>query len=120
MDTSKFFIEQIRSRYHEPTTTEFENETGPISIEPHARSLNSRSFHSDLIRLFIDQRISKSEPISLNEILSEIERNILVSALSQFNGNQKMAAEYLGIKYTTLHEKVKKYNIRFQKTPVLG
>jgi len=24
----------------------------------------------------------------------------------------------LGLKYTTLHEKIKKYNIRFQKEPI--
>ena len=28
------------------------------------------------------------------------------------------AAKFLGIKYTTLHEKVKKYNIKFSKNPV--
>jgi DNA-binding protein Fis len=33
-------------------------------------------------------------------------------------GNQKQAAMAMGIKYTTLNEKLKKYGIRFEKTPV--
>ena len=53
----------------------------------------------------------------LKEFIGCMEKNIILRALSRVNGNQKYAAEILGIKYTTLNEKIKKYSIRFQKKP---
>jgi len=51
----------------------------------------------------------------LREILNNIEKAILIRVLSHVNGNQGKAAKFLGLKYTTLHEKIKKYNIKFIK-----
>ncbi|MGB3862790.1 MAG: helix-turn-helix domain-containing protein [Candidatus Aminicenantaceae bacterium] len=46
-----------------------------------------------------------------------MEKTVLLRALSQCNGNQKSAAKFLGMKCTTLNEKLKRYNIQFDKKP---
>lgn len=69
-----------------------------------------------VFRLFIETFCLKP-PIFLKELMDSVERSIIVSILSKVDGNQKKAAKILGIKYTTLNEKVKKYKIRFQKKP---
>ena len=53
----------------------------------------------------------------LPEIIADMEKSILLRALDQLNGNLKDTARFLGIKYTTLHQKMKKYNICFRKQP---
>ena len=45
---------------------------------------------------------------SLKEFLANIERNLIVDTLEKTKGDQKRAAEILGLKYTTLHEKIKR------------
>lgn len=55
------------------------------------------------------------EKIPFQELMNTLERSIIIRALEEFNGNQKAAAQYLGIKHTTLNQKVKKHNILFQK-----
>jgi len=54
----------------------------------------------------------------LREILNILEKAILTKVLSHVNGNQRDAAKFLNLKYTTLHEKVKKHNIKFFKSPI--
>ncbi len=57
--------------------------------------------------------------IDLKEFIEELERIIIIKTLSRFNGNQKDSARFLGIKYTTLNEKIRRYNIHFRKEPVI-
>ena len=54
----------------------------------------------------------------LPEILNILEKAILIKVLSHVNGNQKDAAKFLGVKYSTLYQKVKKHNIKFLKNPI--
>ena len=54
----------------------------------------------------------------LREILNILEKAILIKVLSHVNGNQRDAAKFLDLKYTTLYEKVKKHNIKFSKNPI--
>ena len=54
----------------------------------------------------------------LPEIIADMEKSILLRTLDRFNGNLKDTARFLGIKYTTLHQKMKKYNICFRKLPI--
>lgn len=68
-------------------------------------------------KLFINY-FSSTQRVPLKELMNIVERAILIRTLSQLNGNLKNAAKSLGLKYTTLHEKIKKYNIRFQKEPI--
>jgi len=54
----------------------------------------------------------------LRESLNILEKAILIKVLSHVNGNQAHAAKFLGVKHTTLHEKVKRHNIKFFKGPI--
>lgn len=49
---------------------------------------------------------------SFSEQTHEFERELLAYALEQTSGVQKQAAELLGMKPTTLHEKLKRHNLR--------
>ncbi len=51
---------------------------------------------------------------SLKEFMSNIERSLILDTLEKTKGDQKKAAEILGLKYTTLHEKIKRYHIYFR------
>ncbi len=51
------------------------------------------------------------EDVTLDERLEEIEKSLILSALSKSNGVQVRAAEYLGIKERSLWHRIKKYNI---------
>ena len=66
---------------------------------------------------FIVEFFCKKETLSLKEFIMTLEKCIILRTLSKYNGNQKDAAKFLGIKYTTLNEKIKKYKIDFRKSP---
>jgi len=69
-------------------------------------------FNSFMEYFFIRQR----RP--LRESLNILEKAILIRVLASVNGKQKDAAKFLDLKYTTLSEKVKKYNIKYFKSPI--
>ena len=53
--------------------------------------------------------------ICLKRLLDTLERLIIIRALHRSRGNQRTAAANLGLKYTTLNEKVKKHGLRISK-----
>jgi DNA-binding protein Fis len=53
------------------------------------------------------------------EFMTYVELSLLVLMLKKSKGNQRKAAEILGIGITTLNEKMKRHNICFRKIPVL-
>jgi len=55
---------------------------------------------------------SLPEGLGLNEALSRYERQLIEAALRRAGGVQKRAAEMLGLKPTTLNEKIKRLGIR--------
>lgn len=55
----------------------------------------------------------------LKEFIDNLEKSIIINVLEKVYGHQKEAAKVLGMKYTTLNEKVKKYRIRFYKSPFI-
>ncbi len=57
-------------------------------------------------------------PLQLKKLMQEVEKGIILRILEKTGGNQRHAAKILGLKYTTLNEKVKRYKIRFQKRPI--
>ena len=67
-----------------------------------------------LVDIFMEYFFMK-QIIPLREFLNILEKAILIKVLSHFNGTQTDAAKFLGIKKTTLHQKIKKYNIKFLK-----
>lgn len=79
------------------------------------RSVEKR-FRKEVLSFFVDYFCLKND-VGLKEFLENFERNIIIRALSRFNGNQRHTAKYLGLKHTTLHHKVKRYNIHFRKQP---
>ncbi len=71
----------------------------------------------EVFDLFVDF-LCREQPILLKDLMDRIEKDIIVRSLRMAGGNQKQAAGILGIKYTTLHEKLKKYGIRFDRAAV--
>ena len=74
------------------------------------------NLRKDLFGLFIE--LFCQQPFCLKEVVEDLEKFIILNSLDKVGGNQKKAARDLGIKYTTLNEKIKRYNIQFQKSPV--
>lgn len=75
-----------------------------------------RTFRKEVFELFIEYFCIRQR-VPFKELIGSVEKTILLRALSQCNGNQKSAAKFLGMKYTTLNEKLKRYNIQFDKKP---
>jgi DNA-binding NtrC family response regulator len=53
--------------------------------------------------------------VPFRELMDQLERSFLKRILSEMNGNQKVTSEVLGIKHSTLNEKIKRYGIQFKK-----
>ena len=64
---------------------------------------------------FFEKDIRKKRKISLKDFMLKVELNLIIASLKKAKGNQKKAAEILGIKPTTLHEKMKRHNIKPKK-----
>jgi sigma-54 specific flagellar transcriptional regulator A len=63
---------------------------------------------------------AKNQPLNLNQFLSEIEENLITTALEQANGGVEKAAQNLGLTQKALLEKIKFYaviNRSFQSKP---
>ena len=58
-----------------------------------------------------------ANPIPLKQLMNNIEKNIIYSALLVSRGSQKKAAQILGVKQTSLCEKMKKLNIKKDDVP---
>jgi len=56
-------------------------------------------------------RVAGPIPLPSSRTLEEIEREAIVSALLETDGNKTQAARMLGIGLRTLHRKVKEYGI---------
>lgn len=73
-----------------------------------------RVFKKQVFELFVDY-FCIDQKIPLSEIIRNVEKTIILRTLDRSQGNQREAARFLGIKYTTLNEKVKRYHIHFEK-----
>lgn len=116
MDEEKLVSEQKNESIKSPWQKE-----GPLS-QRHKKAkkalIPEKKIKMDIIELFIEF-ICDEKPIFLKALLENIEKSIILNILFRVKGNQREAANVLGIKYTTLNEKIKRYNIRFQKKPVI-
>ena len=90
-----------------------------IELRSNQQASRRKIDNKDLLEFFI-KYVSMNDNMNFKELIEEIERAILIKTLAKFNGNQRETAKFLGIKYTTLHEKVKRYNIYFRKEPVIN
>lgn len=85
---------------------------------PIRREIDSKeNFRGEMFDLFVEF-FCKKQPVYLKNVLEELEKSIILKVLWRVHGNQKEAAKVLGIKYTTLNEKLKKYKIRFFKRAI--
>ena len=57
------------------------------------------------------EKFCNSGEVSLKEFLAKIERQMIVAILEHTNGDRSKASEILGIRRTTLHNKIKRYHI---------
>ena len=69
-----------------------------------------KNFQKEIFDHLIEMYIAK-RGAALPDIIADIEKSILLKALDQFSGNLKDTAHFLGIKYSTLYNKMKKYNL---------
>ena len=67
-----------------------------------------------IFQLFMEYYSLKGD-IRFKEFVDKIEHSVLLATLSMFGGNQKDTARFLGLKYTTLNEKIKKHHLSFRK-----
>jgi len=59
--------------------------------------------------------LSRRAGADLGQLLGELERRIIIEALESARGNQSEASRKLGVKYTTLNEKIKRHRIALRK-----
>lgn len=62
------------------------------------------------------ETLCRGDRICLKRLMDTLERLIIIRALDRCRGNQRIAAFRLGLKYTTLNEKVKKHGLRYAKS----
>ncbi len=115
MATDKLIAEQYNLLYQKRNAEViFELENGDkLSLDFLPEREREKSVMKSF-KLFINY-FSSTQRVPLKELMNMVERAILIRTLSQLNGNLKDSAKSLGLKYTTLHEKIKKYNIHFRK-----
>jgi len=87
-------------------------------LQSHQEKRPRRRYKKDALDFFVEYACMNNG-IDLKEFIEELERTIIIKTLARFNGNQKDSARFLGIKYTTLHEKIRRYDIHFRKEPVM-
>ena len=69
---------------------------------------------SELSRIFLALNLG-DEGLTLKAFMDDLERNLIIHALTVSAGVQKRAATLLRVKPTALSEKIKKYGIIFDK-----
>ncbi len=74
------------------------------------RSKDVDSPRDTLIRSYILNNCTKKN-VPLKNFIDEIEKDMISKALKVAGGNQRVASFILGIKPTTLNEKIKKFDL---------
>lgn len=73
---------------------------------------------SEIDSLGEDSVLGESESFVLSEMVRDFEIKLIKTALLKTGGNQRQAASLLGVKVTTLHNKIKTYGIGLIKSRV--
>ena len=81
-----------------------------LNRNSYIKSNRVESVIDSMILDYIKQNIKK-ETDALKNFIGFFERKIIHTALSITNGNQKIAAEIIGVSKTTLNEKLKRLDI---------
>lgn len=84
--------------------------------------LEEDMIRKELIKIFIDrfcmEQIERNIP--LKDTLNSVEKMLIERVLSACQGNRQKTEKCLSLKTSTLHEKIKRFNIRTIKLPVLN
>lgn len=88
-----------------------QNDIQVAEMDEHFLSLAQEYFNP------VIDRFCREDLFPLKNLITIFERAVLIKCLSNHNGNQKKTADFLGLKLSTLHEKIKKHNIHFRKEP---
>lgn len=81
--------------------------------------MNQVYTESSLEESILEAFFLDTEP-QINKFMKDLEKRLILSVLRKVAGNQKEAANILGIKYTTLNMKIKRYGIPLRKELVPG
>jgi len=93
--------------------------------ENRAKSLNRETSHNkldELTELLVREYLMNNmtaENTGLKTFMTRLEKRIIDIALSLTNGSQKNAARILGVKETSLCEKIKKFHLKRDKKRIL-
>jgi len=87
------------------------NKNENISYDGLAKRKEFEPLFNSIVLFYLKDNAKKNRT-SLKVFVNFFEKKIIRTTLNISNGNQKIASEILGIKPTTLNEKIKKYNIR--------
>jgi transcriptional regulator with GAF, ATPase, and Fis domain len=94
----------------------FDAERSPEDYKTNqSKLIEEEDYIKNLLSLFLE-RVCINESVPLGVLMNTVERSIIIRTLAIVDGCQKDAAKVLGLKYTTLNEKVKKYKIRIKKS----
>lgn len=96
------------------STTGIETETHPEKPDQEFLHNHFSKARELLAKTYIIINCSHS-PIPLKQLMNNIEKSIIHSALHVSRGSQKKAAQILGVKQTALCEKMKKLNIKSKR-----
>jgi DNA-binding protein Fis len=67
----------------------------------------------DLSKMAVE--LSHENQVPLKKVIGELEKQILIRVLKEVGASQVKAARILGMKYTTLNEKLRHYGIRIKR-----
>jgi arginine utilization regulatory protein len=62
--------------------------------------------------------VQPSGALDLNQAVDDFEKSLIIQAINESNGNYSKAARILNIPKQTLHNKIKKHNIRLKAASV--
>ena len=114
-------VNHLPTKYRYSDIPEFQPETNPqsLSVEEQERDMLNGifadSFSFDDTQDFSDElgipQVLPPEGVNLKELLADVEINLITQALEAQDGVVARAADMLGIRRTTLVEKMKKYDL---------
>jgi len=89
---------------------------GSATDKPRVR-MNSPSRHASGQRYLetLAECFWQQQPRRIKPFMDSLERHIILNALECVFGNQREAAKILGLKFTTLNAKIKKYRIVLER-----
>jgi DNA-binding protein Fis len=87
--------------------------------EPPAEGRNGGPFpkSNDQAFLFFLQYCRLNGIRTYRTFMENLEKNLLEQTMKKARGNQRAASSFLGMKYSTLNEKLKRHALREEKKP---